>query len=386
MHFGFTKEQEDIRKAAASFAEGEFDPDRAAEWDKAYQFPLDIWQKACGLGFVGVHLPEKLGGQGLGYLEDALIIETFCRKDSGIGLALALSDLGAAIISCFGTEAQSRFYIPSICEGEMMPSLVYLENTPLKNPEMFQTTAMKAKDAFILNGHKTFVYNITTPGPMIIMCQVLTDTNSNMTWGFVFKKNLEELKYIESSHRVGMKMIPMGDLTFTDYKISFSSLLHNGCNDPSPWELAINEMNLKASAAGIGIAQGAFDMALAYAHQRKQFGRPIASFDAIQEKLIDMKTRVELSRLLTYKAAWEMDSKGSSTLSAAMAKKTAAETALCVTRDALHIFGGYGYIVDYRIERFYRDASMIDIIGLPCYMHERLLSDAIVGDVALEKT
>jgi alkylation response protein AidB-like acyl-CoA dehydrogenase len=379
MHFGFTKEQEDIREAAESFAEGEFDLDSATEWDTEHKFPIDIWQKACELGFIGMHIPEHYGGQGLGQFENTLAIEAFCRKDSGVGLALALSDLGATIISQFGTEEQAQSYLPSICKGEMIPSLAYLEKIPLKSPGLFETTVTKKKDAYVINGQKTFVYNVTFPGPMILLCQALKDKWTNSAGCFIIRKDMNRLAYEMSNNRVGMRMIPIGNLTFSDYRIPLTSSLDNGRVDATQWGFSIHEMNLKASAAATGIAQGAFDMALTYAHQRKQFGRKIASFEAIQGKLVDMKTRVDISRLLTYKAAWDMDSNGGNTVSAAMAKKVATETALAVTREAIHIFGGYGYIVDYHIERFYRDAGMIDIIGLPGYTHENLLSDQIVG-------
>jgi alkylation response protein AidB-like acyl-CoA dehydrogenase len=379
MDFRLSKEQKDIRKAARVFAEGEFDPDLVAGWERECQFPLEVLKKASELGFIGVHIPKKYGGQELGLLEHALVFEAFCRHDSSMGLALAFSDLGSEIILNYGTNEQKQRYLPSMCRGESISSLAYLEKGQRNGVDPFETAAIEKGDGYLINGTKTFVYNITLAGPMIVLCQLIKGQGAGEKTAFIWGKGADGLDSSIFGDRVGMRMVPMGNLTFTDVRLPHESLLGDGGDGQSQLLLSLNEMNIKASVAGTGIAQGAFDMALAYAHGRKQFGRKIASFEAIRGKLIDMATRIEISRLLTYKAAWSLDGNSRSSTLPDMAKMIAAETALDVARDALHIFGGYGYIVDYHIERFYRDASMLDIIGLPGHLHKKKLAGDVVG-------
>jgi acyl-CoA dehydrogenase len=379
MDFHLSKEQEDIRKAAESFAEGEFNPDLISEWEREYRFPTAIWQKACELGFIGMHIPEEYGGQGLGIQENALVFEAFCRKDPGVGLALALSDLGSGIILRYGTDKQKKMTLSSICSGKTISTLAYLEEGQQDEVGCFETKAIENGDGYLIQGNKTFVLNLTLPGPAVVMCRLSGDSEKGEIAAFLFHKNADGLVPEMLGDRVGMRMIPMGNLTFADLRVPHEGLLGKRGDGQSQLALSLSEMNIKASAVGTGIAQGAFDMALAYAHRRIQFGRKIVSFEAIRGRLTDMATRIEFSRLLTHKAAWSFDRKSGDSKLPEMAKAVAAETALQVAKDALHIFGGYGYVVDYRIERFYRDASMVDIIGLPGHSNKKSLADHVIG-------
>jgi acyl-CoA dehydrogenase len=379
MDFQLSKEQEDIRKAAESFAEGEFDPDLIYEWEREYRFPIAVWQKACELGFIGMHIPGEYGGQGLGLLENALVFEAFCRKDPGVGLALTLSDLGSEIILKYGTEEQRKMTLSPICRGKTISTLAYLEEGQRDEAGYFETKAIEKGDSYLIHGCKTFVFNLTLPGPAVVMCRLSGHSERSKTAAFLFDKNADGLVPEVLGDRVGMRMIPMGNLTFTDLRIPHEGLLGDRGDGQSQLALSLSEMNIKASAVGTGIAQGAFDLALAYAHRRIQFGRKIASFEAIRGRLTDMATRIELSRLLTQKAAWSFDRKSGDGKLTDMAKAVAAAAALQVAKDALHIFGGYGYVVDYRIERFYRDASMVDIIGLPGHSNKKSLADHVIG-------
>ncbi|MFC1819577.1 acyl-CoA dehydrogenase family protein, partial [Thermodesulfobacteriota bacterium] len=349
------------------------------ECERKCKFPVEIWKKACELGYIGMCIPEKYGGQELGLLESSLVFETFCRQDSGTGLALALSDLGSEIILRYGNEEQKKKYLPSICGGKGVISLAYLEKGQENGMGPFETTATKKGDGYVINGTKIFVSNITQSGPVIVLCRLTEGSRAGENAAFLIKKDLKGLASSLFGDRVGMRMVPVGNLAFMDVLVPDECLLGDGRDGQSQLNILLNEMNVKAAATGTGIAQGAFDMALAYARRREQFGRKIGSFEAIRGKLTDMLIRIELSRLMTYKAAWDLDGNSGNSVPAAMAKKVAAETALEVARDSLHIFGGYGYIVDYRIERFYRDASMIDIIGLPGHSHESFFADQAIG-------
>jgi alkylation response protein AidB-like acyl-CoA dehydrogenase len=178
-----------------------------------------------------------------------------------------------------------------------------------------------------------------------------------------------------------MRMVPMANLTFNNLEVSHKSLIGDEGQGEFQLMSFLNEVSIEAAAIGTGIAQGAFDLALAYAKQREQFGQKIGSFEAIRDKLADMATRIEFARLLTYKAAWSFDRNDGSPKVNYMAKMVSAETALEVARDSLHIFGGYGYMVENQIEQFYRDASMVDIIGMPGEMDKSLIADQIIGKV-----
>lgn len=379
MDFTLSKEQIDIRDAAKRFAEGEFDPDLAEEREKHGQFPLELFQKACALGFIGMNIPEKYGGQMLGSLENALIFEAFCRHDSSIGLALALCDTGSEVLLRYGTEAQIQRFVPPLCRGKgvLSPACLEQERDPI--PERFNTKAVENGGGYLLNGHKSFVFNTTLPGPMILPGRLENISGAGGTAIFVFEKDHDGLSSSVLGDRVGMRMVPMGNVVIHDLSLPRESLLAEERDGEAALALLITEMHNRAASAGIGIAQGAFDMALGYARRRKQFGRRIASFEAIRGKLTDMAIKIELSRLLTYKACRGLDTGKENAALSNMAKLVASETALEVSMDALHIFGGYGYIVDYRIERFYRDASMVEIIGLPSLRSKKILADDVVG-------
>ena len=381
MDFSLTKEQKDIQKAAREFAQGEFDPDIALELEREGQYPFEIWKRACELGFIGMHFPERYGGQELGLLENVLVGEEFCRQHSGIGMALRLSGFGSEIILKFGSDDQRERYLPFITKGEAASSLAYLEKGQGNDFASFKTAATRSGNGYLVNGNKSFVVNSTLRGPVIVVCQLTNNIRPGEKVALIVEKDSDGLVSSPMGGRVGMRMIPMADLTFNNLEVSHESLIGNEGQGELQLTNFLKQMSIEASAIGTGIAQGAFDLALAYAKQREQFRQKIGSFEAIRDKLADMATRIEFARLLTYKAAWSLDRNDGSARVNYMAKMVSAETALEVARDSLHIFGGYGYVVENRIEQFYRDASMVDIIGLPGQMDKSLIADQIIGKI-----
>ncbi len=381
MDFTLTKEQMDIREAAKTFAQGEFDADLVSERDKRAQFPHETFQKACDLGFIGMHIPEQHGGPGLGNLESALVFEAFCREDSSMGSALALSDLGSQAVLKYGSETQIKRFVSSICSGESVFSPACLEEGYDDPGNAIHTRATEKNDGYLIHGAKTFVFHTTLPGPIIIPCRLGRESEPVEDAIFLVEKDADGLFYSDMGDRVGMRLVPMGNVTMGDLMLSPGHRIGDGEDSGSPLDLILMEMHGRAAAIGTGIAQGAFDRALAYARRREQFRRKIAAFEAVRGRLTDMATRIELSRLLTYNVCWSFDREQGSPRLCNMAKVVASETALEVSRDGLHIFGGYGYIVDYHIERFYRDASMVDIIGLPGYTVKKRLHGDVVGRV-----
>jgi alkylation response protein AidB-like acyl-CoA dehydrogenase len=356
--FSLSEEQIDIQKAAREFAQGEFDPDEALDLDRNGQFPLKIWKKACHLGFIGMHFPNQFGGQDLGLLENILVVEAFCRQHSGIGMALGLCDFGSEVILRFGNEYQKRRYLPLIAKGESASSLAYMEKDQTDGFSFFSTVATRNGEGYLINGEKIFVVNGTLSGPMIVFCQ----------WNKT-----------KSDDQVAL--IPMVSLTFNDVAVPHGNLIGEEGQGRSQFANFLNEMRIEAAAMGVGIAQGAFDLALTYAKQRVQFDQRIASFEAIRNKLADTVTRIEMARLLAYKAAWEFDRNGGDVLLSCMAKMVSAETAFEVADHAIHIFGGYGFIVENQIEHFYRDARVVNLFGELGQTQRLLIADRVIGKI-----
>jgi len=378
--FNLSEEQIDIQKAAREFAQGEFDPEHALDLDRNGQFPLKIWKKACNLGFIGIHFPNRYGGQDLGLLENVLIVEEFCRQHSGIGMALGLSDFGSEMILRFGNDDQKRRYLPPIAKGENASSLAYMEEGQINDFSFFNTVAVRNSQGYLINGEKLFVVNGTLPGPIIVLCQ-LNNPEFDEQVALIVEKNSEGPAVSMMGGQMGMRMVPMVSLTFNNLKVPHENLIGDEGNGRFQFINFLNEMRIEVSAMGIGIAQGAFDLALTYSKQRVQFDQKIASFEAIRNKLADMVTRIEMARLLTYKAAWDFDQNGGNVMLNCMAKMISAETAFEVADDALHIFGGYGYIVENQIEHFYRDARMVNTFGEVGRTQKKLIANKVIGKI-----
>ena len=380
MDFNLSEEQIDIQKAAREFAQGEFDPEHALDLDRNCQFPLKIWKKACNLGFIGIHFPNRYGGQDLGLVENILIVEEFCRQHSGIGMALGLSDFGSEMILRFGNDDQKRRYLPPIATGESASSLAYMEQDQTNEFSAFNTVAIRNGDGYFINGKKLFVVNGTLSGPMVVLCQ-LNNPEFDEQVALIVEKNSEGPAVSMMGGQMGMRMVPMVSLTFNNLKVPHENLIGDEGNGRFQFINFLNEMRIEVSAMGIGIAQGAFDLALTYSKQRVQFDQKIASFEAIRNKLADMVTRIEMARLLTYKAAWDFDQNGGNVMLNCMAKMISAETAFEVADDALHIFGGYGYIVENQIEHFYRDARMVNTFGEVGRTQKKLIANKVIGKI-----
>jgi alkylation response protein AidB-like acyl-CoA dehydrogenase len=379
MDFSLSTEQKDIQKAAREFAQGEFDLDLVLELDRNQQFPSSIWKKACELGFIGMHFPEKYGGQGLGLLEKVLVVEEFCRWHSGMGMTLGLVDFGSEIILKFGNDGQKAKYLPPIARGECVSSLAYLEKDQGINYLSYITAATPQGNKYIINGAKSFVFNVNLPGNTIVLCKLGNNEKSDEKATFIIKNFCEQVSTSMIEGKIGMRMVPMANITFDNLEVSRECLIGNEDEGQDHLENFLSEVRVEAAAMGLGISEGAFDLALGYARQREQFGQKIGYFEAIRDKLADMATRIKMVQLLTYQVAVEFDQNGENSLMYCMAKMVSAETALEVSREALHIFGGYGYIVENQIEHFYRDASMVDLIGECGYKEKSLIANKIIN-------
>lgn len=379
MEFDLNEEQIDIQKAAREFAQGEFDPDHISDLERNRQFPLSIWKKACKLGFIGLHFPKTYGGHDLGLLENVLVVEEFCRRQSGVGIALGLCDFGSEMILRFGNDDQKKKYLPSIVNGDNTSSIAYIEKNQT-DAFTFQTIAVRDDHGYVVNGNKLFVVNGTFPGPMVVLCQ-LNSSGLEEQVALIVQKNSEGPIVSLTGSRIGMRMVPMVSVTFNHLRVGQENLIGDEGGGQLQFTNFLNEMRIEAAAMGVGIAQGAFDLALTYSKQRIQFDRKIASFEAIRNKLADMATQIEMAKLLTYKAAGDFDRNALNVSSTYMAKMVSAKTAFEVADGALHIFGGYGYIVENQIEHFYRDARMLSIFGEESQTQRTLIANKIIGKI-----
>ena len=376
MDFDLTKELRDIQKAAREFAKGEFDPDAVLEYDQNQEFPSTIWKKACELGFVGMHLPEEHGGQGLGLLENVLITEEFCRQDSGMGIALALSDFGSEIVLRHGNENQKSKILPLITQGESVFTIAILEEGYSLSP--LATTARMDKNGYVISGKKEFVTLGSLAKHMIVVCQTRLDDPLAQSV-FLVERDAEGVEVSSMGEKVGMRMVPSDQVSFTGVIVPHENRV--GEEDKGYYQIKdfFDEIRIETGAMGVGLAQGGLDKALEYSKSREQFGRAIAKFDDIRNKLADMYRDIEMARLVVYKAAWSLDNGRPDNGAILMSKMIATKTAYRVTNDAVQIFGGFGYMKESHIERFYRDARVLELFLEPVQIQRNMLADQIIG-------
>ncbi len=376
MDFELTTEQKDIQKAALEFAKGEFDPDDALLYDRNQQFPSKIWKMACELGFIGLHFPEQYEGQELGLLENALAVEAFCRQDPGIGMALALSDFGSEMVLRHGNEDQKKLILPYAAQGKGILTMAFLEEDYSLAP--LATTAKAGENGYVIDGKKSFVTLGSLADYMIVACQTDPDDPHAQSF-FLVEREIEGIEISSMGEKVGMRMIPMDVVTLMGVSVSQENRI--GGEDRGLFQLRdfFNEMRIKIGAMGTGIAQGALDKALEYSKKREQFGKPIASFGAVRNKLTDMYIDIEMARLITYKAAWSFDKGKPDSRAILMSKMIASKAAYKTTYDAVQIYGGYGYMTEGHIEHFYRDAKVLELFLEPGQIQRNMLADHITG-------
>jgi len=377
MDFQLTTEQKDIQTAAKEFALGEFDPDRAMEYDANQQFPVSIWKKACELGFLGARFPEEAGGQGCGMVEHSLIIESFCRQDSGMGTALALAGFGSEMILRHGREDQKSVILPLVAQGQGIVTAALLEEGPAFSSS--ETAARAANHGYVINGVKCFVTLGAMARYMIVACRSGSDAPHAQT-NFLLESSREGISISGMGDKVGMRMIPVDRVTFDGLIVSEETIVGRDQGGDEQLRDFFTEVRIETGAMGMGIAQGAWDRAVAYSKKRGQFGKAIVSFGAIRNKLADTYVDIEMARLITYKAAWSFDRGRPDTRETLMARMSATRAAYRAAYEAVQIFGGYGYMTEAHIERFYRDAKALELLIEQAPIQRALLADQLLEE------
>jgi len=381
MDFELTKSQKEIQKAARDFAKGEFDKELALELDRKHEYPEKIWKKAADLGFIGVHFPEKYSGQGLGVLENILIAEEFCSRDSSIGAALILANFASECVLRFGSDELKEKFLPPVAEGKILSAGAFTEPDHGSDITFMDTTADKDGDQWVINGSKIFISNGELAGFYCVLCQ--TDPASKPTYRgislILVEADRQGVSATDVGQKMGIHMTSTSEVNFKDVRVPYANLIgEEGKGFYHVLEF-FDESRILVAAQALGTAQGAFDRALAYVKQREQFGKKIAQFQVTQHKLADMATKIELSRLITYKAAWNFDQGRIDPKLTSMAKMYAARAAVEVADEAIQLLGGYGYMAEYEVERFYRDAKITEIYEGTKEIQKNTIASAVIG-------
>jgi len=359
MNFDLSDEQELIRTTVREFAVERIAP-VAEELDREHRFPYELVAELAELGLMGIPIPEEYGGAGGDTLSYAIAIEELTRIDSSVAITVAAhTSLGTMPIFLFGSEEQKREWLPDLASGRKLAAFGLTEPGAGSDAGATQTRAELRNGRWVVNGSKIF---ITNAGTNISACVTITartgdDEVSNIvvpngTPGYVISAPMEKLGWRASDTR---------ELSFQDCTVPEGNLLgERGRGFPQFLEI-LDGGRISVAAMGVGLAQGAYDLALSYAKERQQFGRPIAEFQAIQFKLADMATEIEAGRQLVYKAAWLKDEGRPFALEAAMAKLYTGELSHRVVNHALQVHGGYGFMDEYAISRLYRDQKVLEI-------------------------
>jgi alkylation response protein AidB-like acyl-CoA dehydrogenase len=360
MDFELPEELRILKQEAYKFAVREFGP-IAKECDREEKYPKEVWKNACEVGLIGAWIPEECGGSGAGFLAHALITEQFARVDLGISL-IAAAVFGSENIYLHGTEEQKQAYLPRLVSGEIIFAGAYTEPNAGTDVAGIRTRAVRDGDDYVLNGSKMFITNGTICDFMVVLCITNPDApRHNRLSLLIVDATLPGITRNKIHGKMGIRASDTAEITFEDVRVPAGNLI--GEEGKGFYYLMdfFNTTRTMVAAQGVGLAQGALDKAARYVQERTAFGQPLAKLQGVQMQLGEMATRVELARQLTYKAAWQLDQGKIDPKLSAMAKYYAGETAVWVADKALQLHGGYGYIDEYDVQRFYRDAKILDI-------------------------
>ena len=361
MDFELTEDQNMLRTMVRDFAESEVAPD-LMKYDESQEFPFEVIKKAGELGLMGILFPEEYGGAGLGYMEYALVVEELSRVDGSVGISIAAHNgLCTGHIYSFGNDAQRRKYVSKLATGEWIGGWSLTEPTAGSDAGGTQTTAKQDGDHWILNGSKTFC----THGSVGDVCVVFAVTDKNAGHrgisAFVIDKGHPGFRAGKKENKMGLRASDTSEVIMEDCRIPGDQLIGEPGSGFIDAMKILDGGRISIAALALGMARGAYEAALKYSTERKQFGKRIADFQAIQFMLADMATKIDAATLLIYRAATLKDGGQKVTRESAMAKLFASEIGVEVADKALQIFGGYGYVKDFPVEKFYRDMKLCTI-------------------------
>ncbi|RYG71822.1 acyl-CoA dehydrogenase [Lentibacillus lipolyticus] len=362
MNFELTKEQTMIQKMVRDFAQEVIQP-RAIDIDKEASFPLDIFEQMGELGLLGIPFPEEYGGSGGDTLSYAIAVEEVGRVCGSTGLSFAAAvSLGASPIYYFGTREQKEKFLTPMAEGKALGSFGLTEPNAGSDAGGTKTTAVEDGDTYIINGEKCFITNANYAKTIIVTAVTgKNDRGKNIISAIIVPADAEGLTITGNYDKMGVRGSDTAEIVLDNVRVPKENLLGDPEKGFKQFLHTLDGGRISIAALGLGIAQASLDKALHYAKERQQFGKPISSFQAIQFKLADMSMEVELARNIVYKAAWLKDHDKPFSKEAAYAKLYATETAFRAANQAIQIHGGYGYMREYEVERYLRDAKLLEI-------------------------
>ena len=353
--------QQMIISSVKDFAEKYIKPN-SKKWDENQEFPIDIFHQMGGLGLMGILVPEEYGGAGLGYQEYITALIEISKVDGGIGLSMAAhNSLCTNHILTFGNEAQKNKYLPLLSSGEWIGSWGLTEPNTGSDAGNMKTIAQPDGDYWIINGAKNFITHGQSGNVAVVITRTGNPNEAHNATAFIIEKSTEGFTAGKKEDKMGMRASETAELIFQDCRVHKSQMLGNVGEGFIQSLKILDGGRISIAALSIGIAEGAYEAALQYSKERYQFNQPISNFQGISFKLSNMATEIEAAKLLTFKAG-DLKQKGEFvTTTAAMAKYFASEMAVKVANEAVQIFGGYGYVKDFPVEKFYRDAKLCTI-------------------------
>jgi len=359
--FVLTEEQEDLRREIREFAAREIAPN-VSRWDETGEFPLDAIKKLGAMGLLGILFPAEYNGAGMGYIDYVLALEELSAVDGSVGLTVAAhNSLGANHIFLAGTEMQRRKYIPRLATGEWIAAWALTEPGSGSDAGGARTTALRKGDHFVLNGTKTFITNGHYADVLVVIAVTAKDKGTHGLSAFVIEKGTPGFRTGKKENKLGLRASDTAELIFDNCEIPADNLLGEEGEGFIDAMRVLDGGRISIAALSLGIARGALDAALKYVKERRQFGKAIAEFQGIQWKLADMATELDAARLLTQRAGVLKDAGRKVTRESSMAKLFASEVAVKICNEAVQLLGGYGFIKDYPVEKFYRDVKLCTI-------------------------
>jgi alkylation response protein AidB-like acyl-CoA dehydrogenase len=380
LDFQLTDEQQQLRKSVREFAEREIAP-HVLDWDEASHFPMETVKELGKMGLLGVVFPAEYGGADMGYIEYVIAIEELSRVDGSVGIIVAAhTSLCSNHIFIAGNEAQKRKYIPKLATGEFIGAWGLTEPGSGSDAGGARCSAARRGSNWVLNGTKTFITNGSYADVYVVVAVTDKAARTHGLSAFIVEKGTKGFRPGKKENKLGLRASDTAELIFEDCEIPGENLLgHEGEGFVDAMRI-LDGGRISIASLGLGMAQGAYESALKYSKQRKQFGKAISEFQAIQWKLADMATEIDAARLLTLRAAWLKDNHMKTTLESSMAKLYTSEVAVRAANEAVQIHGGYGFIKDYPAEKFYRDVKLCTIGEGTSEIQRMVISRQILKD------
>jgi alkylation response protein AidB-like acyl-CoA dehydrogenase len=378
VEFELSDDQREIQALARDFAKDQIEP-HAGEWDRAHAFPRDLLSRLGELGLLGVCVPEAYGGAGADFLSYILVLEELSRADAGVGVTVAVHTSAATLpVLTFGTDEQRSRFVPPLARGEAIGAFALTESGSGSDAGSLRTTAVPGEDGWRISGAKQWITNGGFGGTILLFARTDPDTPGARGVS-AFIVDGDAVQVAREEEKLGLNSSSTVDLVLEDVLVARDRLLHEEGKGFTVAMATLDGGRIGIAAQALGIAQAGYDVAREYALERRQFGKRIADFQAIQWKLADMATEIDAARLLVYRAAWRKEQGLSHTEEGAKAKLYASEMARRQTAEAIQILGGYGYTKEFPVERYYRDAKITEIYEGTSEIQRLVIARSILG-------